>query len=171
MRFDYTIAHVPGKQLIIADTLSRAPSREPVESDLLLQHETRAFIEMIVNGLPATEKRLEEIKCSQEQDEICREIKQYCLQRWPHKSQVSQRVHPYYTVSAEISCEGLLLRVSPIIIPQSLRKKALQQIHAGHQGITKCRDRARQSVWWPGLSSQLQDVVSSHQICCQHYSQ
>ena len=64
MRFDYTIAHVPGKQLVIADTLSRAPSREPVESDLLLQYETSAFIEMIVNGLPATEKRLEEIKHS-----------------------------------------------------------------------------------------------------------
>ena len=28
---------------------------------------------MIVNGLPATEKRLEEIKHSQEQDETCRD--------------------------------------------------------------------------------------------------
>ena len=100
------------------------------------------------------------------------EIRQYCLEGWPHKSQVSQRVCPYYTVSAEISLsEGLLLQGSRIIIPQSLRKKVLQQIHTGHQGITKCRDRARQSVWWPGLPSQLQDMVSSCEVCCQHHSQ
>ena len=85
MRFDYMISHVPGKQLVIADALSRAPSKEPVESDLLLQQETRAFVDMIVNSSPASEKRVEEIKLAQEQDEACREMKQYCLQDWPNK--------------------------------------------------------------------------------------
>ena len=32
-------------------------------------------------------------------------------------------------------------------------------------------DRAKQSVWWPGLSSQLQDLVSSCEVCRQHYSE
>lgn len=31
-----------------------------------------------------------------------------------------------------------------------------KEVHAGHQGITKCRARAKCSVWWPGLSRQLQ---------------
>ena len=57
--------------MVIADALSRAPSREPIESDLLLQQETRAFIDIIVNSLPASEKRVEEIKLAQEQDEAC----------------------------------------------------------------------------------------------------
>ena len=61
MCFNYTISHVPGKDLVIADTLSRAPSREPSMEDQLLQQETRAFIDMVVKSLPATEKRLEEI--------------------------------------------------------------------------------------------------------------
>ena len=160
LRFDYTISHVPGKQLVIADVLSRAPSREPVESDLLLQQETRAFVNMIVNSLPASEKRVEEIKLAQEQDEACRQMKQYCLQGWPNKGGVSLVVRPYHAVAAEISIsEGLLLRGRRIIIPSSLRKEILQRLHMGHQGISKCRDRAKQSVWWPGLSSQLQDVV------------
>ena len=81
-------------------------------------------------------------------------------------------MRPYYAVAAEISIsEGLLLRGSRIIIPLSLRKEILQRLHTGHQGISKCRDRAKQSVWWPGLSSQLQDVVSSCEVCHQHYSQ
>ena len=71
--------------MVIADALSRAPSREPIESGLLLQQETRAFVDMIVNSLPASEKRVDEIKLAQEQDETCREMKQYCLQGWPNK--------------------------------------------------------------------------------------
>lgn len=61
MRFEHSISHLPGKLVVIADTLSRAPSSEPNDSDLMLQQETRAFIDMIVNSLPATEKRLSEI--------------------------------------------------------------------------------------------------------------
>ena len=41
----------------------------------------------------------------------------------------------------------------------------LDRIHAGHQGITKCRARAQQSVWWPGLSKQLEELVRSCTTC------
>lgn len=34
-----------------------------------------------------------------------------------------------------------------------------------HQGLEKCCQRARQSVWWPGLSSQLRTVVQQCDEC------
>ena len=75
MRFDFSISHVPGKELITADTLSRAPV-SPGENDL--DEEVSAYISFIVNSLPATEKRLQEIRRKQEEDEVCRQIKEYC---------------------------------------------------------------------------------------------
>jgi len=57
--------------------------------------------------------------------------------------------------------DGLLIRGSRIIIPVSLRVNILQKIHDGHQGLTKCRDRAKSSVWWPGLSAELKNTVMS----------
>ena len=39
------------------------------------------------------------------------------------------------------------------------------KIHEGHQGITKCRERAKQSVWWPGLSKQIEDLVEKCDKC------
>ena len=40
MRFDFSISHIPGKDLVIADTLLRAPIGQPTEGDQLLQQET-----------------------------------------------------------------------------------------------------------------------------------
>ena len=76
-------------------------------------------------------------------------------------------VHPYYSVASEISVQqGLLMRGGRIIIPPSLRQEILGKIHAGQQGITKCRERARQSVWWPRMSKELENLVKNCTECC-----
>ena len=31
--------------------------------------------------------------------------------------------------------------------------------------VSKCRERARHAVWWPGLSAQLEDVVFNCHVC------
>ena len=41
----------------------------------------------------------------------------------------------------------------------------LDRIHTGHQGISKCRERAKQSLWWPGLSRQLEELVKNCSTC------
>ena len=60
------------------------------------------------------------------------------------------------------------MKDSRLIIPSSLRLDTLDKIHAGHQGIRKCRDRARQSFWWPGISKQIEDMVTTWPTCCKH---
>ena len=78
MRFQFTISHVLGKNLIIADTLSRAPSTNPTKSDQLFQQEAEIFVNAVVQNLPATEQRLEEIRCCQEADEVCKQATAFC---------------------------------------------------------------------------------------------
>ena len=43
-------------------------------------------------------------------------------------------------------------------------KKVLNNIHEGHQGITKCYDRAR-SLWWPGLSRNIESFINRCNVC------
>ena len=71
LRFDFTIVYIPGKNLVIADALSRAPLSKPDENDRLFQEETKAYVDSVIQDLPATEHRLEEIRTSQERDVIC----------------------------------------------------------------------------------------------------
>ena len=56
-------------------------------------------------------------------------------------------------------------------VPTALRKQVLNQLHEGHHGIKKCRERAKQAVWWPGMSNELDKLVNdcptSYKFRCQ----
>ena len=166
MRYDYSISHVPGKSLTIPDTLSCAPVHDCRPEDLELQKETVKFVQQIVQSLPATEQRLEQIRVCQQEDEVCRLVISFVTNGWPPKSQLRGEVKKYHSVASELSMtHGLLLRGSRIVIPVALRPQMLERIHAAHQGIVKCRERAHQSIWWPGLSTQLEDLVFGCTVC------
>ncbi len=62
MHFDYDIIHVPGKQLITAKVLSRAPIKHTLsEEEIEQEADLKVFIDSVVQGLPATETRLKQI--------------------------------------------------------------------------------------------------------------
>ena len=156
MRYSFTISHVPGKDLTVADTLSRGPTADAGPADREFQRDTAFFVYAALSHIPATEKRVAEIQKLQQEDRVCNKLAEFCRTQWPQKCDLDSDLRPYHRVADEMSVEeGLLLRGSRII-PQALRGDILHRIHAGHLGIVKCRERARQGVWWPGLSAELE---------------
>ena len=75
MRFDFTVTHVPGKELHTADALSRASLRQV---DDPLRKEVHAYGQLIVTGLPASEERLENFRKQQDSDPECSQLKELC---------------------------------------------------------------------------------------------
>ena len=45
--------------------------------------------------------------------------------------------------------DGFLLYNQRIVVPESLQQDTLTKLHAGHQGIRRCRLRAQSLVWYP----------------------
>ncbi|KAL0190869.1 hypothetical protein M9458_013567 [Cirrhinus mrigala] len=110
LRYDYNIVHVPGKNLITADTLSRAPLTDtPSAEDLQLEKEVQVFVDAVVSSLPVTDTRLEKIKQAQQTDETCKIVARYCQTAWPQKHGVSTGIVPYWQVRAELYLVGDLL--------------------------------------------------------------
>ena len=172
MRFTFTVSHIPGKDLTIADTLSRAPTGTATNADSQFSQDIELFVNTVMSSLPATEQRLTEITQKQQEDEVCKKLKQYCQSGWPNKHCVPETLKPYYSVSAELTIQhGILMRNNRIVVPSSLRHDMLDRLHTGHQGITKCRRRALQSVWWPGLSRQLEELITNCAECCRTRNQ
>ena len=78
MRFTYTISHVPGKELTVPDTLSRAPVSSPITDDTQFNSEVDAFVNLMLQGLPATERKLQQIQQAQKEDAICCKLMKFC---------------------------------------------------------------------------------------------
>ena len=49
-----------------------------------------------------------------------------------------------------------------------MRESTLHQLHEGHLGFTKCYNRAKQTVYWPNLRKELEELVLNCQLCLKH---
>ena len=52
--------------------------------------------------------------------------------------------------------DGLTLKGTRIVIPSQKQAEILKLIHEGHLGLTKCKLRAKETVYWPSLNNQLE---------------
>lgn len=96
MRFSYSISHVPGKTLYTADILSRAHLVKPLnQQEEKLENDVKAYIDSVISYLPATEDRLEEPRCLQQEDEVTKQIVEYSWTQWPERSQLPGQLEPY----------------------------------------------------------------------------
>lgn len=60
---------------------------------------------------------------------------------------------------------GLLVKVNCIIIPCALHREILEKIHDGHTGITRCTQRVRKAVFWPGINSDINRLIERCETC------
>ena len=49
-----------------------------------------------------------------------------------------------------------------------MREGILKQIHEGHLGFNKCQMRAKETVYWPGLNDQLENLILNCQLCLKY---
>ena len=63
---------------------------------------------------------------------------------------------------------GLITCGSRIIVPYEMRAKMLQYIHEGHQGKERCLLQARNTVSWPKITYDIQELIERCIICQEH---
>ena len=113
---------MPGKDLMTADTLSRAPVVESQEP----QDECQAYVNAVMSALPVTDRRLLEIKQAQAGDATCQNIQELCMHRWPDKAKLGPEEKLYLQVAADLTIQkGFLLKYSRLVIPVAMRKTIL----------------------------------------------
>jgi hypothetical protein len=102
-------------------------------------------VDSVIANLPASEAYLSELRIQLSADSVCAEVMKYCIKGRPDRSRLDALVRPYCTERAVLSTHnGLLLRGTRLVIPSVMRNRVLEKIHEGHQGIGKCRERAKQ---------------------------
>lgn len=170
LKYAFTVQHVPGKCNSIADLLSRQPLYKPDAEDRRLAREIEIAAVSTVSSLPASEHRLHDLRLKQAEDTTLRQVIHFVNYGWPnYLSDVETHLKPYWQGNTDITLmDNLLLYNQRIVIPICERSEILKRIHTGHLGIHKCRERARQSVWWPGISQEIAEMVKNCRTCQIH---
>lgn len=60
---------------------------------------------------------------------------------------------------------GLIFKGEKMIVPKSKQNYALKQIHSGHFGIQRCIRRARDALFWNGMTKDITDLVNKCSVC------
>jgi transposase InsO family protein len=154
--YDLTVAFKKGKLMYLADTLSRAPLPETV----IQEEET-----MMVHKISISGERMKQFRkhTTEELSTLVTTI----LEGWPEeKCQVSDELKPYWNFRDELDCvDGVVYKGDRLVIPPSMRDYALQCIHTSHLGIEKCKSRARDSCYWPGINQKIEQLIENCQEC------
>ena len=169
MRFNPNVVYVPGKDLTVADTLSRAPLNGPNMADVELAEEVQLYVDY-VEERSFSPSSLASIREATAKDLQLQAVIQYTLGGWPKYGQeVPSSLGKFHSIRSHLSVtDGLLLYDDRIYIPTGLQGDILNRIHDGHQGINKCRERAKSSVFWIGISEAIKSKVDSCKHCQKH---
>lgn len=162
LKYDFTIKYVPGSQMYLADTLSRASMKETGGDD----PEMLNVVHSVSKLLPMSESRFKQFQKATEEDKELQMLFEYFKKGWPEKKVVQKNLLPYYKVKNDLYCiDGLVFLNDKIIVPTILRQDMLMLIHEAHLGITKCKSRARELMYWPGISRDIENLINKCSIC------
>ncbi|PFX13394.1 Uncharacterized protein K02A2.6 [Stylophora pistillata] len=167
-RFDLNLTYKPGKEMYIADALSRVLPRQSKipnasTSSYYKDLETVNFAE----DLSISESTLAKFQVETVKDESLQALSQVIHAGWPTKtSMVPTSAQLFFKCRDEMTLQnGLVFKGTSIVVPESLHRDMIEETHKSRQGLQACLRRAREVFFWPGMSAQLKNRIDKCSIC------
>ena len=162
-KYNIKVIYVPGRDMLLADTLSRAYLPD---SD---QGATESELETVnmISYLPISAERLSAIRDATKEDMKLQEVIRLVMTGWPkNKKNMAQNIQHYFPFQDELSFQdGIVFRGERAVIPDALRSDLTCRIHSSHLGVEGCLRRARECVYWQGMNEQIKTFISKCDIC------
>ena len=154
----FDVQYRRGKEIPLADTLSRV-TPTPVEEDGIQL--PIVAVNLITSNVPVSSSEIDLIHGETAKDPTLNLLRHYIHMGWPvDRRMLPHEIHTFWNYREDLSMEnGLITKGARLIIPSTLRQKVLEHIHEGHLGIEKCMLKARDSVFWPGISNNIRKTV------------
>ena len=100
-------------------------------------------------------------------DAVLSKVLRYVQEGWP--ASVPSEYQRFQRIAIELTVEqGCLQRGPRTIIPQNLRKRLLEELHIAHSGMVRMKALARAHIWWPGIDTEIEDMVRRCSACQLH---
>ena len=164
----FEIRHLPGTSNHAADTTSRHPSQSSTENTVSLGSPSFPDIAelALMNTIRNDTQELGAISWSLLATETAADVSLGPLLRSVEQGKPIASDDPTLTSLRPIckslyAEEGVLLYQDRVVVPPSLRRRVLQNLHAAHQGTSSMEQRACAIVYWPGISKDIHETSTT----------
>ena len=166
--YETQVEYICGKDNLIADALSRVDplSPKPMDSkqmDMIPVHH-------ITLTVPATDNWLDRTRIATTADPALNQLRHYIFHGWPlQRHQLPEQLQHYWNYREELAVEdGVIFKAHRLVISPSLIAEYLKDLHAGHVGEEKTLLRARETVFWPGISDDVRNALKLCDVCMKY---
>ena len=183
LRYSFRLIHIPGIKNKVSDCLSRSPSGPAAPEKFRLEDDSTSTLSTTSSHTQSrhVEDQFQEIASSSLDglqsvtwdrvqtatssdpnlsllvNMLEAENPPETYSDWPDNLSEYHRYRDHlYTI------DGVLMYKDRVVIPPLLRQVCLTALHSAHQGTSMMTARAKQSIFWPGISN---DISSTRSRC------
>ena len=169
----FNVVYKKGKDIPVADALSRVTPMDPednIKLPIIAVNLITTHILLSAHPQDTFSRKLDRLRKSTAQDNQLTRLSHYINTGFPcEKKNLLTDLQEYWNYRDTLSIENGLLTCGPrIIVPQGMQAEMLQYIHDGHQGRERCLLRARNTVFWPKITYDIQELIERCIICQEH---
>ena len=142
----YPVKYVRQTGVMIADCLSCIVCQDTAENDETLNLHVTALTTF-------QDGKLQDIHCQTLLDPQLVKLARVIQNGWGEsRGELDADLHVFWIHRFNMHItNGIIMNGSCIVIPKSVQQEYLQCLHIGHLGISKCRARAKMTVFWPNI--------------------
>ena len=170
-RYNLEVIYKPGSQMYVADHLSRASLKDTSFEEKELQVFSLELEAMSpFDSITISSERLPQLQKATEQDPAMQTLKTTILMGWPEQREdVQVHIREYWNFREELTLHnGILFKNQRVIIPKAMRSEITSRAHSSHQGMAACIPKARDLVFWPSMSRDIQEAVEKCEVCVEY---
>lgn len=163
--YDFVVVYKPGKYMFVADTLSRAAIPELMSNKVSEELDEQSCF--LLENVRFSNSKLRLVKETTEKDEECCVLKRYIMNDWPDcKHNVHEKLRELWSYRESFECvDGIIFKDNLVFIPRALRAEMIRRVHDGHMGIDRCKRHAREVMFWPRMSHEIEQAVRRCATC------
>ena len=176
MAYNFMTEWVKGTKNDAPDALSRNPVTDPSPEDSLAELDTLSQPALSITEIRTLTQTkplpycLDDLRKNAQEDTEYQQLQHLILQGFPpHHNQLPDTCKQYWNTKDSLTIDdGLIVYGCRLLIPTKLRSVILSQLHESHQGTVRTKQRARLSVYWPGIDNDINNTILSCKHCQDH---
>ena len=160
--------HMPGKSNLAADATSRNPSPSVAINSLSTDDQMELALAAAIQGEAAEVVALPWSRIVEEtwKDDNMWTLVQTIENGFPDAEKDMPHAAPYWQYQdALYTSDRAVLYQDRVIVPPSLRRTVLNNLHSAHQGTSQMELRARAIVFWPGITTDIHAIRAACADC------